>query len=64
MTGWKNLFGLYADYRKWEIAIEDWQQPVLKDEKLPEWYALSLLWLLEAHCNEHSLSSVLLEALI
>ncbi|XP_024382229.1 uncharacterized protein [Physcomitrium patens] len=30
------------DYRKWEIAIEDWQQPVLKDEKLPEWYRVTL----------------------
>jgi non-lysosomal glucosylceramidase len=25
------------DYRKWEVAIEDWQQPVLRDESLPEW---------------------------
>lgn len=30
------------DYRKWETAIEDWQQPVLKDEKLPEWYRVTL----------------------
>ncbi|KAG0621376.1 hypothetical protein M758_3G014900 [Ceratodon purpureus] len=30
------------DYRKWEVAIEDWQQPVLKDEKLPEWYRVTL----------------------
>lgn len=35
------VFGLFADYRKWEIAIEDWQQPILKDEKLPEWYVFS-----------------------
>lgn len=35
------VFGLFADYRKWEIAIEDWQLPILKDEKLPEWYVFS-----------------------
>lgn len=34
---------LYSDYRKWETAIEDWQLPVLKDDKLPEWYALITL---------------------
>lgn len=26
------------DYRKWEVAIEDWQRPVLEDEKLPHWF--------------------------
>jgi hypothetical protein len=30
------------DYRKWEVAIEDWQQPVLRDESLPEWYRVTL----------------------
>ncbi|CAN5965713.1 unnamed protein product [Sphagnum jensenii] len=30
------------DYRKWEVAIEDWQQPILRDETLPEWYRITL----------------------
>ena len=26
-----------TDYKRWEEEIENWQNPVLKDEKLPEW---------------------------
>ncbi|CAK9198098.1 unnamed protein product [Sphagnum troendelagicum] len=31
-----------CDYRKWEVAIEDWQRPVLEDEKLPHWYCITV----------------------
>ncbi|CAK9198079.1 unnamed protein product [Sphagnum troendelagicum] len=31
-----------CDYRKWEVAIEDWQRPVLEDEKLPHWYRITV----------------------
>ncbi|MCH98713.1 non-lysosomal glucosylceramidase-like, partial [Trifolium medium] len=24
-------------YKRWEEEIEKWQNPILKDEKLPEW---------------------------
>ncbi|CAM6099912.1 unnamed protein product [Calypogeia fissa] len=30
------------DYRKWEMDIEAWQRPILRDEKLPEWYRVTL----------------------
>lgn len=26
-----------SDYKRWEEEIEHWQDPVLKDDKLPEW---------------------------
>ncbi|KAF1860531.1 hypothetical protein Lal_00021574 [Lupinus albus] len=29
-------------YKRWEEEIEKWQNPVLKDEKLPEWYKFTL----------------------
>ncbi|KAE8781203.1 Non-lysosomal glucosylceramidase [Hordeum vulgare] len=29
-------------YRLWEEEIEKWQDPILKDEKLPEWYKFTL----------------------
>ncbi|KAJ7564688.1 hypothetical protein O6H91_02G028700 [Diphasiastrum complanatum] len=29
-------------YREWEAKIEDWQNPILEDEKLPEWYRFTL----------------------
>ncbi|OIW13151.1 hypothetical protein TanjilG_09185 [Lupinus angustifolius] len=29
-------------YKRWEEEIEKWQSPVLKDEKLPEWYKFTL----------------------
>jgi uncharacterized protein (DUF608 family) len=35
---------LVAEYRIWEEEIEKWQDPILKDEKLPEWYFLSSLY--------------------
>lgn len=31
-----------CDYRLWEEEIEKWQRPVLEDEKLPEWYRVTL----------------------
>ncbi|CAM6012230.1 unnamed protein product [Sphagnum balticum] len=31
-----------CDYRRWEVAIEDWQRPVLEDEKLPHWYRITV----------------------
>lgn len=30
------------DYQSWEQAIENWQSPILNDEKLPEWYRVTL----------------------
>ncbi|GLJ21298.1 hypothetical protein SUGI_0391310 [Cryptomeria japonica] len=30
------------DYRRWETEIEDWQRPILKNERLPEWYKFTL----------------------
>uniref|UniRef100_A0A0D6QSI8 Non-lysosomal glucosylceramidase n=1 Tax=Araucaria cunninghamii TaxID=56994 RepID=A0A0D6QSI8_ARACU len=30
------------DYRRWETEIENWQNPILKNEKLPEWYRFTL----------------------
>ncbi|MCO5586103.1 hypothetical protein L7F22_040042 [Adiantum nelumboides] len=30
------------DFSKWEDAIIKWQEPVLKNEKLPEWYRFTL----------------------
>ncbi|CAK8571966.1 unnamed protein product [Lathyrus sativus] len=29
-------------YKRWEEEIEKWQNPILKDEKLPEWYKFTL----------------------
>lgn len=29
-------------YRLWEEEIEKWQRPILEDEKLPEWYRVTL----------------------
>ncbi|XP_050372735.1 uncharacterized protein LOC126790516 isoform X2 [Argentina anserina] len=31
-----------TNYKRWEEEIENWQNPVLKDEKLPEWYKFTL----------------------
>ncbi|KAJ6326210.1 hypothetical protein OIU78_013333 [Salix suchowensis] len=31
-----------TNYKQWEEEIEKWQDPVLKDEKLPEWYKFTL----------------------
>ncbi|XP_074268995.1 uncharacterized protein LOC141592367 [Silene latifolia] len=31
-----------TNYKRWEEDIEKWQDPVLKDEKLPEWYKFTL----------------------
>lgn len=36
-------FLAFAEYRLWEEEIEKWQDPILKDDKLPEWYKLSFL---------------------
>ncbi|KAK1257159.1 hypothetical protein QJS04_geneDACA024892 [Acorus gramineus] len=30
------------NYKWWEEEIEKWQSPILKDEKLPEWYKFTL----------------------
>jgi hypothetical protein len=40
---------MHTDYRKWEVAIEDWQQPVLRDESLPEWCVQMKLVLNSSH---------------
>ncbi|KAH9616487.1 hypothetical protein KSS87_001803 [Heliosperma pusillum] len=31
-----------TNYKRWEEDIEKWQDPVLKDDKLPEWYKFTL----------------------
>lgn len=31
-----------TNYKRWEEEIERWQDPVLKDDKLPEWYRFTL----------------------
>ena len=31
------VFWFIPGYENWEKAIEDWQSPILNDEKLPEW---------------------------
>ncbi|XP_040373854.1 non-lysosomal glucosylceramidase isoform X4 [Rosa chinensis] len=31
-----------TNYKRWEEEIENWQNPILKDEKLPEWYKFTL----------------------
>jgi hypothetical protein len=36
---WDSLF-LFSEYKLWEEEIEKWQNPILKDERLPEWYIL------------------------
>eukprot|EP01018_Ginkgo_biloba_P010209 Gb_33013 [translate_table: standard] len=30
------------EHRNWESAIERWQSPILQDDKLPEWYRVTL----------------------
>ncbi|KAH9322345.1 hypothetical protein KI387_016984, partial [Taxus chinensis] len=30
------------EHQNWESAIESWQRPILEDEKLPEWYRVTL----------------------
>jgi len=35
------FFLVFAEYKLWEEEIEKWQNPILKDERLPEWYILS-----------------------
>ncbi|KAI4342605.1 hypothetical protein MLD38_027212 [Melastoma candidum] len=30
------------NYRRWEEDIDKWQAPILKDERLPEWYKFTL----------------------
>ncbi|KMT16930.1 hypothetical protein BVRB_2g044000 [Beta vulgaris subsp. vulgaris] len=31
-----------TNYKRWEEEIEKWQEPVLKDDRLPEWYKFTL----------------------
>ncbi|CAN1334617.1 Non-lysosomal glucosylceramidase [Linum perenne] len=31
-----------TNYKKWEEDIEKWQNPILRDERLPEWYKFTL----------------------
>ncbi|KAI5068564.1 hypothetical protein GOP47_0016909 [Adiantum capillus-veneris] len=31
-----------CEHEQWERAIESWQMPILNDEKLPEWYRVTL----------------------
>lgn len=31
-----------TNYKRWEEEIEKWQDPILKDDKLPEWYKFTL----------------------
>ncbi|XP_021850909.2 uncharacterized protein [Spinacia oleracea] len=31
-----------TNYKRWEEDIEKWQDPVLKDDRLPEWYKFTL----------------------
>ncbi|KAG2726577.1 hypothetical protein I3760_01G119000 [Carya illinoinensis] len=31
-----------TNYKRWEEQIENWQSPVLNDERLPEWYKFTL----------------------
>lgn len=30
------------DYQRWETEIENWQRPILNNERLPEWYRFTL----------------------
>ncbi|KAK9081357.1 hypothetical protein Syun_031136 [Stephania yunnanensis] len=30
------------NYKRWEEEIEDWQNPILNDKRLPEWYKFTL----------------------
>jgi uncharacterized protein (DUF608 family) len=39
---WMFLLCFFAEYRIWEEEIEKWQNPILKNEKLPEWYKFTL----------------------
>ncbi|KAL5702704.1 glucosylceramidase [Ranunculus cassubicifolius] len=32
----------HTDYKKWEEEIEKWQNPILNDASLPEWYKFTL----------------------
>jgi hypothetical protein len=45
---------MHTDYRKWEAAIEDWQQPILRDETLPEWWVQCLDDLFSKGCYNFS----------
>jgi uncharacterized protein (DUF608 family) len=38
----RDSFFLFSEYKLWEEEIEKWQNPILKDERLPEWYRLYL----------------------
>ncbi|GLU08723.1 hypothetical protein SLE2022_256190 [Rubroshorea leprosula] len=31
-----------TNYKRWEEEIEKWQSPILRDERLPEWYKFTL----------------------
>uniref|UniRef100_A0A5B6Z297 Non-lysosomal glucosylceramidase n=1 Tax=Davidia involucrata TaxID=16924 RepID=A0A5B6Z297_DAVIN len=31
-----------TNYKRWEEEIEKWQSPILRDDKLPEWYKFTL----------------------
>ncbi|GAV66154.1 DUF608 domain-containing protein/GBA2_N domain-containing protein [Cephalotus follicularis] len=31
-----------TNYKRWEEEIEKWQNPILRDERLPEWYKFTL----------------------
>jgi non-lysosomal glucosylceramidase len=31
-----------TNYKRWEEDIEAWQNPILRDERLPEWYKFTL----------------------
>lgn len=31
-----------TNYKRWEEDIENWQNPILKDDRLPEWYKFTL----------------------
>lgn len=35
------ILKLWLDYKRWEEDIEKWQNPILKNDKLPEWWVLT-----------------------
>lgn len=54
---WMFLLCFFAEYRIWEEEIEKWQNPILKNEKLPEWYNLSSIFLSELMCSTSSVKN-------
>ena len=46
-AGEKLISHSLAHWQSWEESIEAWQQPILDDAQLPDWFKVSITWLFD-----------------